>query len=438
MKITAFPRLAAPAILLSVVITTPASAFLGGLFKKPQKKVPAPAELNSQEAEASAQLQEARARGDKGALRSIAERYPFTKAAAEAAYEYASLLRQSGKLEDAFDAFQKFITDYRTSPRFDEAVQQQYEIAEEARGGKKQRSFVIVPMKLGTEATVKMYRQIIANAPYGRFASMAQFSMGEVYQDKGDKSAAVAAYQLVVDNYPASKEASEAQFRIGAISNVAAKRTQDGENLNETRDALNSYMATNPQGERASEALALLSQVDENEAGRSLEIGKFYERIGKPKAAAIYYNEALRFGSAESSQEARERLEVISAEFPEAIAETKVDPSTNFTRPGAMDLRGRDDYAGPPSPDLAKLSEKPKMRQEGFAPIPMQEPALPVRAGGTEAGPANSLLPPPPGAPPAPGKTGESSLLLPVPSTPATPAPPPPPPPPAEAEKKRN
>jgi outer membrane protein assembly factor BamD (BamD/ComL family) len=432
MKLTAFPRLAAPTLLLSVCIATPSPAFLGGLFKKPQKRLPPPAELNAQEADAAAKLAAARSSGDKGALRNIVERYPFTKAASEAAYDYASIVRQSGRLEDAFDAFQKFITDYRTSPRFDEAIQQQYEIAEEAKGGKKQRTLVVVPMKLGVEATVKLYRQIIANAPYGKFAPMSQFSMGEVYQDKGDKTAAVAAYQLVVDNYPATKEAAEAQFRIGAISNIAAKRTQDGENLDSTRDALNTYMASNPQGERASEAMALLSQVDENEASRSLEIGKFYERVGKPKAAAIYYNEALKFGSAESSQEARERLAALSAEFPEAIAETKVNPSNDYTRPGAVDLRARDDYAGPPSPDLAKLSEKPKMRQEGFAPIPMQEPALPVRTGGSDTGPASSLLPPPPGAPAAPA--GDKSLLLPVPTAP--PAPPAAPPPPPAPEKK--
>ena len=437
MKPTALPRLAALASLL--VVATPAHAFLGFL-KKPQKRVPPANELNAQEGQAAAELQAARANNDKGALKNIVERYPFTKAAGEAAFDYAMIIRQSGKLDDAFDAFQKFITDYRSSARFTDAIQQQYEIAEEAKGGKKQRSVLVVPMKLGTEDTVKLYRQIIANAPYSKFAPMAQFSIGEVYQDKGDKASAVAAYQMVVDNYPSSKEASEAQFRIGAISNIAAKRTQDGENLNDTRDALNTYMATNPSGDRASEARALLSQVDENEASRSLEIGKFYERNGKPRAAAIYYNEALKFGSAEASQEARDRLAAISSEYPEAIADTKTTPGTDYTRPGAVDLRSRDDYAGPPSPDLAKLSEKPKMRSDGFTPIPVQEPALPTR--GAADAPTGTLLPPVAGQ-------SDKGLLLPVPPPPPAPgapaagatpppAPPAPPAPEAGAEKKAN
>jgi outer membrane protein assembly factor BamD (BamD/ComL family) len=412
MKFTALPRLAALAMLVGMA--TPAHAFLG-LFKKQQKSVPPASELQAQEAQATAQLADARARGDQGALKSIVEKYPFTKAAGEAAYDYAMLERQGGRLQDAFDAFQKFITDFRSSPRFTDAIQQQYEIAEEAKGGKKQSTLILVPMKLGTEDTVKLYKQIIANAPYGRFAPLAQFSIGEVYQDKGDKNSAVAAYQGVVDNYPSTKEAAEAQFRIGAISNIAARRTQDGENLSNTRDALNTYIATNPAGDRANEATALLSQVDENEASRSLDIGKFYEQQNKPKAAAIYYNEALKFGSAEAAQEARDRLAELSSKFPDAVSDTRSNPTNDFTPRAAVDLRARDDYAGPPSPELTRLSQKPKMRSDDFLPIPIQEPPLPTRPGTDAAG--GSLLPPPAGA--------EPGLLLPV---------PPPPPPPAGAE----
>lgn len=413
MKSTALPRLAALAMLIG--LASPAHAFLG-IFKKPQKRVPPANELQAQEAQAANLLADARAKGDKGALKSIVENYPFTKAAAEAAFDYAMLVRQGGRLQDAFDAFQKFITDYRSSPRFNDAIQQQYEIAEEAKGGKKQSTMILVPMKLGTEDTVKLYKQIIANAPYGRFAPLAQFSIGEVYQDKGDKSSAIAAYQGVVDNYPSTKEAAEAQFRIGAISNIAARRTQDGENLADTRDALNTYIATNPAGDRANEASALLAQVDENEASRSLEIGKFYENLNKPKAAAIYYNEALKFGSAEAAQEARDRLAALSSKYPDAVSDTRANPSNDFTPRAAVDLRARDDYAGPPSPELTRLSQKPKMRNDEFLPIPIQEPPLPTRSGTEPA--AGSLLPPP-------AASGEKGLLLPV---------PPPPPPPAGAE----
>ncbi len=422
MNVPASTRFLALTTMAGVLLAGQPTAFaLFDLFKKPDKKVPSAGERQVQEGEASAMLAEARAAQTAGngsrastIYDSIVKRYPFTQAAAEAAYARALIARGSGNLKNSFDAFQRFITDYRSSPRFSDAIEQQFEIAEEAKGGKKQRSKILIPMKMGSEDVVEMYRTIINNAPFGKFAPLAQFSIGEVYQDRGDKDLAVTAYQAVVDNYPNSKQAGEAQFRIGSISNIAARRSEDRSNLTATRDALTSYVATNPAGERAGEAEQLLSQINSAEATQSLEVGKFYERMGKPKAAAIYYNEALKYGTAEASAEARERLARLSQTNPEAMVATAGQPNQDFTVPAAVDLRSRDDYAGPPSPELAKLSEKPKMRteQDDFMPIPLQEPTLPTRPGATPSTAPGTLLPP----------VDSPAPLLPVPPVPPAPA----------------
>ena len=419
-----------PAPTRYLALTTAAGVLLTGapdahgfldFFKKQDKQVPNAGERQVQEGEAAAMLAEARAaqsagNGSRAAsiYDSIVKRFPFTQAAAEAAYANALLLRGSGGLQKSFDAFQRFISDYRSSPRFGDAIEQQFQIAEEAKGGKKQRSKILLPMKLGSEDVIEMYRTIINNAPFGKFAPLAQFSIGEVYQDRGEKDLAVTAYQAVVDNYPSSQQAGEAQFRIGSISNIAAQRSEDRSNLTATRDALTSYVATNPSGERTSEAEQLLNQINVAEATQSLEVGKFYERMAKPKAAAIYYNEALKYGSAEASAEARERLARLSQTNPEAMAATVGQPNQDFTVPAAVDLRNREDYVGPPSPELAKLSEKPKMRteQDDFMPIPLQEPALPTRPGSTPATAPGTLLPP----------VDSPAPLLPVPPVPPAPA----------------
>lgn len=446
MRATALSRLTATtlATLLVCAPLSPAWGFLGLFNKEKNQKAPSGSgELQAQEAAAAALLQDAQGASSGKATSiydEVLKKYPFTNAAAEAAYAKALIVRQNGKLRDAFDAFQALVDRYRQSPRFADAIQQQYEIAEEAKGGKKQRTvLLVVSMKLGAGEVIELYKQVIDNAPYGKFAPLAQFSIAEIHQEEGEKSAAVNAYQAVVDNYPSSKEAAEAQFRIGAISNIAAQKTQDSQNLVATRDALQSYVATNPTGERSGEAAAMLAQVDEETAARSLEVGKFYEKQGKPKAAAIYYNEALKFGTAEASAEARERLAKVSAEFPDDVVDAKANPASDYTVPAAVDLKGRSDYAGPPAPELAKLSEKPKMRGDdpGFMPIPLQEPTLPTRPGTAPGAAPGSLLPP----------VTEKPLLLPVPPPPGTsaipaqPAPPVPAPPapekPAE-EKKSN
>lgn len=389
-------------------------------FKKSAENVPSAAEQQSQEAAAQALLRDAKTAQSTGdsnkalsIYRDIVSRYRFTNTAATAQYEIASQLRTQDKLKDAYEAFQKFINDYRQSPLFDNAIEQQFQIAEEARAGKKQPTLLLIPMKLDRSELISMYQGVIRNSPYGKYAPHAQFAIGEVYQDDGDKANANIAFQTVVENYPKSRLASEAQFRIGAISSAAAQRTQDTQNLTTTRDALETYRLTNPQGERMSEAEALLNANSAALAQKSLDVARFYEKSGKPAAAAIYYNEALSAGSPDVAIAARERLAALTSAYPDEIKNTPSMKEQNFTVPAATQLKNRDDYAGPPAPVIAQMNRKSEMRieQDNFAPIPLEEPDLPTRP--EQQTPPGMLLPP---------AEGNQPLLLPIPPSPGIPA----------------
>lgn len=407
-------------------------------FKKEEATVPDAGQKQSQEAAAAAMNRDARtavSTGDKGRAqdiyKSVVKRYPFTNAAADAQFEHSKLLRENGKFEDAYDGFQKFITDFRQSPRFTEAVQEQFQIAEESRTGKHSTIFKVIPTKVGPTRLIEMYQGVIRNAPFSKYSAPAMFAIGEIYQDKGDKALADAAFQQVVDNHPGTKIAAEAQFRIGSINNANAKRTQDSANLVKARDALEVYKASHPAGERMGEIEALKKQNTDLSAVRALEIAEFYQKSGKPKAAAIYYNEAIKFGSAEAALKAREQLAVVAAEHPD---EVKENAESDYTIPAAMNLKNRPDYVGPPVPELARLSQKTKMRVEkdDFKPIPLKEPELPTRP----------TTPPAPGMliPPTPVIGTDKPLLLPVPPVPGMAAPNslPIPPKPEEGAEKTN
>ncbi len=388
-------------------------------FKKEETTVPDSGQKQSQEAAAASMIRDAKTAASTGnkkrateIYKSAVKQYPFTDAAADAQFEYSKLLREDGKFEDAYDGFQKFITDFRQSPRFAEAVQQQFQIAEESRTGKHTTVFVVIPAKVGPNKLIEWYQGVIRNAPFSKYSAPAMFAIGEIYQDKGEKALADAAFQQVVDNHPGTQLAAEAQFRIGSINNANAKRTQDSANLVKARDALEIYKASHPSGERIGEIEALKKQNSDLSASRSLEIAQFYEKSGKPKAAAIYYNEAIKFGSPEASLKARERLAVVAAAHPEEVKANTINVDADYTIPAAMNLKNRPDYAGPPAPELAKLSQKTKMRVEKdeFKPIPLKEPELPTRPS---TAPAPGML-----IPPAPAAAGDKRLLLPVPPAP--------------------
>lgn len=398
-----------------------AQAFLG-LFRKADPVAPTANQRSADEAEASAMLQEAREAQNGGSggkakslYRQICKKYPFSQSASEASYSLALLLKDSGAaLATSFDAFQTFVEKYRNSARFDDAIRQQFEIAESAKGGKRERSLILLKFKLGTDAVAEMFEKIIKNAPFGKLAPLAQFNIGELYQDAGEKEKAVDAFQLVVENYPRSKQADEAQFRIGNINSVAANRSEDKSNLLAARDALTTYVEVNPKGERSEEARQGLAKINSAEAKQSLDVAKFYIRIGKGKAAAIYLNEALRFGSTEVSDEARELLSTLAVSDPESITSVrKQQPQQDYTSDSAKSLKDSDDYVGPTLPELKEATKAPAMRSglDKFLPLPGtdEEPAAPKTPPGPT--PKGSVLPglpaagagsPPPPVPPKP------------------------------------
>ena len=111
-------QLALPAAALCLLAAAQPAQALLDFFKKADKKVPTADERRVQEAAAGELLAQARAEQSKGnsgrasdLYLSILKNYPFSQAAAEAAYARALILRESGKLQNAFEALQVLIKD---------------------------------------------------------------------------------------------------------------------------------------------------------------------------------------------------------------------------------------------------------------------------------------------------------------------------------------
>jgi hypothetical protein len=145
--------------------------------------------------------------------------------------------------------------------------------------------------------------------------------------------------------------------------------------------------------------------------------------MNKPKAAAIYFNEALKYGSPEVSAQARTLLAELAAADPEALASAqKGQPDQDYTVSSAKNLKNSDDYIGPMAPELARLGQKPSMRagNDNFLPVPLSEPVLPTKPGAASSD--GTLLPPVPATEkPALLPNAPSGTLLPVPALPARP-----------------
>ena len=240
-----------------------------------------------------------------------ATRYPFAPSAEQARLREAQLLEQEGDIEEAFDAYDKFLARYPGSSQYMNALNRQATMAQGAAEGDVKSSFLGLKTKLSLEKTVAMLEKVSSHAPRSRTASKAQFTIGELYQAKRNKSKeAIAAFRKLVAEQPDSPEAPEALFRVGVIFMEEAERgNQNQANLDLAREAFNDYLLQYPGHSRNSEARRLLGVLGGRDIERSFGIAEFYLKTGRTESAKVYYRDIVkRSGSGEIHDKAKARL----------------------------------------------------------------------------------------------------------------------------------
>jgi tetratricopeptide (TPR) repeat protein len=100
-----------------------------------------------------------------------ATRDPFAPSAETARLRQARLLEQQGDIEDAFDAYDKFLARYPGSKDYMDALNRQASMAQGAAEGDVKSSFLGLKTKLSLEKTVAMLEKVSSRAPPRRRSS---------------------------------------------------------------------------------------------------------------------------------------------------------------------------------------------------------------------------------------------------------------------------
>ncbi len=243
----------------------------------------------------------------------MADKYPFAPSAAQARFRQAELLEQKGEIEESFDAYQKFLTRYRSSGLYSKALGSQARMAQSAADGDVKSSFAGLKTKLSTEKTVEMLAAVRDNAPRSNTSAKAQFTIGELYQGKKQPKEAMEAFRKLVRDQPESSYAPEALFRVGVVLMEEADRgNRNQATLELSREAFSDYLLQYPGHSKNAEARRMTGDIGGREINRSLEIAEFYDKAGQTESAKIYYREVLkRAGSGEAHDKAKSRLKAL-------------------------------------------------------------------------------------------------------------------------------
>jgi len=359
-------RLQYAAVILLVTLLvignpTPADAIFG-LGKKKQIKVPSADELANQESSAGQLLVDARALEASSSFgkarntyKTIVKSYPLTTAAAESQFKLGVLREKDNKPKKAFAEYQKFIDFYKDSLYFKEAIKRQYHIANYYLNNQK-TGFLGFGANIQPSQLVEFFLQISSNAPYSLEAPNALYNVGVVNHRSGKVEESLIAFASVVEEYPGTPIAAKAQYKIVQLMGATSKKYYNPANYRALREAADDFLNQYGDSEQASDVRAELGKLQDRDLEKAFNIGRFYEKQGKLRSAAVYYQEVLTYRNGQYYADAKERLEKLKELDPTLVRKTGTPRRVETP----LNLSKRKNYLGPPPPKLD--GSAPRMR----------------------------------------------------------------------------
>lgn len=239
--------------------------------------------------------------------------YPGSPFAAEALFQSSVIYRQRAQFEKSFKGLQELLRLYPEYPRFNAVIEEQNAVALAIKAGERPMIGGWFPWFKDYGTGLVYFEEVQRNAPYSALAATALFNKGELALQIDREEEALFAFERIINYYPRSPQTPTAYL---ALAQTHANRSMGPEwDQGATLEALNYYndfLALFPQDERAESALQKSEELRDDLAKNRLEMGRFYyERRNNPRAAAIFFNEAIT--AAPESETAREAQQLLAA-----------------------------------------------------------------------------------------------------------------------------
>ncbi|MEO7933141.1 MAG: outer membrane protein assembly factor BamD [Chthoniobacterales bacterium] len=321
--------------------------------------------------------------------RVVVKRYPRSDVAAHAQFKVAQLTQQLGDANRAFAEYQKMITKYPKSTDFEAAIEGQFNIAKLYLDGKRLELFGVPTLPSMVKAE-EMFTTVITNAPFSaKYASAAQFDIGQARERQGDYKRAIEAYQKIIDDYPYSEMADDAQYQIGYVYMKASREGEYDQSASiKAREAFEDFIYRYPNSEKVAQAKQNMATLGAKQTDSAFNVAQFYDKQKNYKAAAIYYNEVIKTEpDSPNAKTSQERLSALKAQVGEDKL-TFAAPAQNASKAklkqkmqAQVDTTSRPDFVGPALPEETPAPKTPmRTSPDDVAPVAAPvEPALPTQ-----------------------------------------------------------
>ncbi|MEK7290096.1 MAG: outer membrane protein assembly factor BamD [Planctomycetota bacterium] len=149
-------------------------------------------------------------------------------------------------------------------------------------------------MDTNEDEAINVFEQIIEKQRLGTLAPDAQIKIADCHFKLAHYEEAVDAYEKFLENYPKNAWVPYVQYRI-PLSKVHHEKQQERNYgfLTSAKEGFEEYLVTNPNGIYVEDAKRMIREIRIISAEREFNIGEFYIRRKKPKAAVMYFQTVI-------------------------------------------------------------------------------------------------------------------------------------------------
>ena len=215
--------------------------------------------------------------------------YPRAKEAPEAEFYTGQCWEDMVNPYEAYKAYQLVIDKYPFSERAAQIVGIEYNIANHLLENKGRSKWAQVVVG-SDDRVIEIFRTVIKDAPYGKYAAISQYKIGLYYKEKGMYQEARDEFEKTMNDYPESEWAQAAKFQIAMADTDRASDAQHEQKVTGiAMEEFNEFVKTHPDSQLTPQAKEQMVRLKTKEAENNFVIAKFYEKQKNLTAARIYY-----------------------------------------------------------------------------------------------------------------------------------------------------
>lgn len=223
----------------------------------------------------------------------LAKQYEFSEYASKAQYYVGLCYENMNKYYIAYQNYQKAIDNFPHTANTEEILAREFAIANlylDKSGSKILGADIMAPF----DRAVEIFKKVVENAPYGKYAEEAQFKLGEALKKSERYEDAVQAFHKLVENYPKSKLAAQAMYEESHCAYKASLRpAYDAAATDNAIKTFEKFVDKNKDADLAENADSTMKRLKDNVSEKSFRAAEFYEARGKTQAAIIYYQDVI-------------------------------------------------------------------------------------------------------------------------------------------------